>query len=67
MLYLKREINYDVIMVNSIIKIMEVNGTKYFYTKGDNNDSADGCPTKTSDIVGKAKLNVPYLGYQPSR
>lgn len=53
----------NIMIVHRIIKIMEVNGEKYFYTKGDNNDSNDGYPITENDIIGTTLINIPYIGY----
>lgn len=53
----------NIIMVHRIIKIMIINDEKYFYTKGDNNDSEDGYPITNSQVVGLYLCRIPYLGY----
>lgn len=53
----------DKVLVHRIIRIIEADNTKYFYTKGDNNDSEDGHPIKVSNIIGKELTHIPYLGY----
>jgi len=55
--------NHDsIIIVHRIVKILEVNGERYFYTKGDNNNSEDGYPIKESDVIGETALKIPYAG-----
>lgn len=55
--------NHDgIIIVHRIVKILEVNGERYFYTKGDNNNSEDGYPIKESEVVGESIIAVPYAG-----
>lgn len=34
-----------------------------YYTKGDNNKSADGFPIYREDIMGKVKFRIKYIGY----
>ena len=41
---------------------MEVNGEKYFYTKGDNNNSDDGYPIRSEDAIGTIVMRIPYAG-----
>lgn len=34
-----------------------------FWTKGDNNDEADGSPVSFKNLIGKPIFTIPYLGY----
>ena len=53
----------DKIVVNRIIEVVDINGTeKIYYTKGDNNDSPDGYPIETKDILGVVKTRIRYIG-----
>ncbi len=51
------------IIVHRVIKILEVDNVKYFYTQGDNNSAPDGYPIMLKDIVGVVKVKIPYVGY----
>ena len=53
----------NILVIHRIIRILEVEGNKYFYTKGDNNNGEDGYPISKNDVVGKALFEVPYIGY----
>lgn len=56
--------NHDgIIIVHRIVKILDINGDKYFYTKGDNNNSEDGYPIKKENVIGTTVLRIPYAGY----
>lgn len=52
-----------IMIVHRLIRINEVSGIKYYYTKGDNNNGEDGYPISVSDIVGKKTSVIPYLEY----
>lgn len=52
----------DVLIVHRIIRIVEKNGTYYFYTKGDANNGEDGYPVTEDMIMGKIDLKIPFLG-----
>lgn len=55
--------NHDgVIMVHRIVKILVVNGDKYFYTKGDNNNAPDGYPISLENVIGEPIVKIPYAG-----
>jgi signal peptidase len=53
----------NILVIHRIIRIMEVEGNKYFYTKGDNNNGEDGYPISNNEVVGEALFKVPYIGY----
>lgn len=36
---------------------------RLFYTKGDANNTADGSPVAFENLIGKAVIRIPYLGY----
>lgn len=36
---------------------------RLFYTKGDQNNTADSSPTAFKNLIGKVKIRIPYLGY----
>ena len=46
-----------------IIDIQEENGKLQFYTKGDNNNTADPKPVSEDKLIGKAVFSIPLLGY----
>lgn len=51
------------IIVHRIIDVVDINEKeKIYYTKGDNNDSPDGYPIETKDIVGVVKTKIKYIG-----
>ena len=50
------------VVVHRIIDIIDINGEKIFYTKGDNNNGPDGYPITSKDIIGKSKYRVKYVG-----
>jgi signal peptidase I len=51
------------IIVHRIIDVVDINEKeKIYYTKGDNNDSPDGYPIETKDIVGVVKTRIKYIG-----
>ena len=54
----------DSIIFHRVIEIRysEVN-TKYYITKGDNNNTVDNDYITSKDIVGVYKFSIPYLGY----
>lgn len=52
----------NIIIVHRVINIIEVSGINYYYTKGDNNATADGYPIDKSDIIGIYATKIPYLG-----
>lgn len=56
--------NYNGIQtIHRVVKILNVNGEKRFYTKGDANEKMDDGYIKESDIYGLVKLNIKYVGY----
>ena len=46
-----------------IVDIVEEEGEREFITKGDANDIEDGAPVRESNIVGKVRFSIPYMGY----
>ena len=53
----------DRIVLHRIVKIEDKEGKLTFITKGDNNELEDEKPVETSQIVGKVKFVVKYIGY----
>ncbi len=43
-------------------RIVEISNDK-FKTKGDNNEVIDNYTVNSSDVIGKVKLNIKYIGY----
>lgn len=52
----------DIVITHRVISIEEVEGVKYFQTKGDNNKSADKNLVSYSQIEGKYLFKVPLIG-----
>ena len=53
----------DKTVVHRIIEIIDIDDKeRVYYTKGDNNDTPDGYPIVSSDIVGVVKKRVRYIG-----
>ena len=51
------------IITHRVINIIEEDGTKYFQTKGDNNDNPDLNLTSAEDVLGKVRFIVKYIGF----
>lgn len=51
----------DVVVTHRVVKIDEEK--KYFYTKGDANESEDSGSTSFDNIIGFPLMSIPYLGY----
>ena len=52
----------SVIVVHRIINVVEADGHYFFYTKGDNNNSADNYAVKEDMVVGQVKITIPFVG-----
>lgn len=50
-------------VTHRIVDITEKDAEKIFTTKGDANNGEDRVPVREKDIMGKMRLNLPYLGY----
>ncbi len=46
-----------------IVAIRQADGVTYFSTKGDANEEADPKETKSSDVIGRVLISVPYAGF----
>lgn len=46
-----------------IHRVVEITGASVFETKGDNNPGPDPAPVNDGQIVGKAVLRIPWLGW----
>ena len=51
------------IVVHRLVKKIEIEGTTYYYTKGDNNDNIDGYKITNDMIIGLVNIRIPYIGY----
>ena len=51
------------IVVHRIIKIEEHDGKLYFQTKGDNNNAPDTKFVPGENVLGVAKMYIPFVGY----
>ena len=51
------------IIVHRVEKILDLNGTYYFYTKGDANSSSDNYAIDQSMIIGVVRVGIPYIGW----
>ncbi|WP_078381954.1 signal peptidase I [Sutcliffiella halmapala] len=51
------------LITHRITSIAEENGERYFYTKGDNNNTVDEDVTVASMILGKEMFNIPNIGF----
>ncbi len=49
--------------VHRIVSIEEIDGVKYYHTKGDNNNSEDATLVPANNVYGKVKFKIPYIGY----
>lgn len=56
--------NYEnKIIAHRINKIIEIDGERYYYTKGDANQSTDNYVITEDMIMGKINAYIPFLGY----
>ena len=53
----------DIVVVHRVIEIVENEGTKVFYTKGDFNNAPDNYSIAMQEIIGVSKIRIAYLGY----
>lgn len=51
------------IIAHRIAKITGVDGTRYFYTKGDANNSLDNYVVREDMIMGTISIYIPFIGY----
>ena len=52
----------NIIIVHRLVKIIKENNEYYFYTKGDNNENIDNFVIKENMIIGKVKIQIPFIG-----
>lgn len=50
-------------VTHRIVGVVEENGTRYFKTKGDNNEDLDPFLVPEGNVYGRAVFSIPYLGY----
>lgn len=55
----------NIIIVHRVVSIKERNGKLVFKTKGDNNNAEDAYDVEQEQVVGVAKISIPFIG-QPS-
>ena len=53
----------NVKVIHRVVKIERINGELRYYTKGDANEHNDVGYRLNGDIIGLARLRVPYVGY----
>jgi signal peptidase len=53
----------DKTIVHRLVKIEKVNGTTYYRTKGDANNSIDNVDLTFNNIRGKVVFDIPYIAY----
>lgn len=56
-------ISKGVIITHRIIDTKIVNGSYFYYTKGDANNTADGSPVSATSVIGKVILKIPKAGF----
>lgn len=52
-----------IIVVHRLVKILKIDDTYYFYSKGDANKDIDNYQIEEDMIIGVVNLKVPYIGY----
>lgn len=55
--------NMHQLILHRVFKIIDEDSKISFITKGDNNPSLDNWTVHSSDIIGKANMYIPNLGY----
>lgn len=56
-------ISKGVIITHRIIDTKIVDGSYFYYTKGDANNTADGSPVSANNVIGKVILKIPKAGF----
>jgi signal peptidase len=51
------------IIAHRVVDIQQQEGTKYFITKGDDNNAPDPDPVSPSQVIGKTVFTIPKLGW----
>ena len=54
---------FDKILIHRVVEIEEIDGVKYYRTKGDVNGSRDNIDVTKDKIYGKVKFRIPYIAY----
>ncbi len=52
-----------VILVHRVVKIQNIQGVRYYHTKGDYNKSKDNWLVESDEIVGKYKFHIKFIGW----
>jgi len=50
-------------VTHRVVDVVERDGTRYFETKGDANEQADGALVPASNVVGTVWFTIPKIGY----
>ena len=50
-------------IIHRLVEIEKVNGTVYYHTKGDANNSVDSINLTIKDIQGTVEVTIPYIAY----
>lgn len=53
----------DIVVTHRIIKVWKKGNEYSFVTKGDNNNTEDYYMPKSSDVLGKVRFSLKYIGY----
>lgn len=53
----------SIVVSHRVEKLIDVDGVRYYYTKGDNNKTIDKYPVKKDDIVGVSRFRIRALGW----
>lgn len=51
------------LVTHRVVEVVDEAGERWFRTKGDANEEADGDLVASSDVVGVQTLTIPYLGH----
>lgn len=51
------------VIVHRVVKVLDIDGEHYFYTKGDANASQDGYKITEDMIKGIVNVQIPFIGY----
>lgn len=50
-------------IIHRVVNVKKINGQTQYYTKGDANENVDYGYVTGSDIIGKVKFKIAYIGY----
>nr|WP_282594326.1 signal peptidase I [Halorientalis brevis] len=53
----------DELITHRVVNVTESDGTLYFETKGDANDSPDAEPVPAENVVGRVTFTIPFIGH----